>query len=361
MSNRRQRSRRRTKILGTSNELFFKLLAILIAIILVLILALVINNVKAKKEAKVEAKKSDEEVQKLYEDMNDHIASTDDYKTNTVIRMTAVGNVLYNKNLESSTTDFSSVFENIKNDFKDSDFSIGTYSANISEDKDRNLAKSIKETGVSYMSIANNKQPKIKDISKLESSLKEAEIETTGKYSNEAENRVKIIEKRNIKIAVIAYSEEANSNEANEENKSNVYSEEQATNDLAYATENASIVIVMMNWKKTPSTNVTDNEKNIANFLVQNGANAVIGTNEAGTQQMEMIENKDGKKCLVAYSLGNFIPEAVVKTKSNSQTILDIQFFVDVYNNVSVYKVEYTNADLEYTKDTGYKIISQTE
>ena len=84
MSNRRQRSRRRTKILGMSNELFFKLLAILIAIILVLILVLVINNVKAKKEAKVEAKKSDEEVQKLYEDMNDHIASTDDYKTNTV-------------------------------------------------------------------------------------------------------------------------------------------------------------------------------------------------------------------------------------------------------------------------------------
>ena len=58
-------------------------------------------------------------------------------------------------------------------------------------------------------------------------------IETVGKYSEEVQDRIKIIKEKGVKIAILSYTYD------NGETGINIYSEELASEDLAYANENA--------------------------------------------------------------------------------------------------------------------------
>lgn len=330
MPNRRTRSRRREKILGMSNQVFFTLLISLFIIIALLVTGITINKIKEQnKFAKVQEQKNNE-VQQIYDDTNNHLGLTDNYRSNTIIRLSAVGEINFDNQIENNVSNYDTIFENIKKCFKDSDLVIGTYNAKIENEKEENFAKSVKESGVGLVSLCTENY-----TNEAKEKLQKREYQTTGTYDEDEQNRITIIEKRKIKIAIIAYSEE------DYKNGINVFSKEQAKEDLEYAKENAIVTIVMMNFKEDNNKNVSETQKEIAKYLVDNGADAVIGTSKSSMKKMDMLENRDGQKCLVVYSLGDYVTDSTRKD-ANIQIILNMQIYVNTNDEVSIYKVDYT-------------------
>lgn len=351
MSNRRSRSRRNDKkIMGINNTTFFIICIILIIIIIASILIIKLLNQQGINKASEESEKINEQMQEIFKSSNDEIGNVDEYKTNSIIRISAVGNILCEKNLEQFGKKYDNIFDDTKKYLKDADLTLGTYKTDTKGNK-AEFAKSIKNSGIDLVSLANDKTiDSGKDVlEQTNNYLKSIELDTVGIHKGTPEERVKILEKRKYKIAVLAYSTDSENDDIN------CFSKEIAKEDLQYARENAKIVVVMMQWGKENSIKVTEEQEEQASYLVENGADIVIGSYPSCVQRMEIKKNSEGKDCIVAYSLGNYTSDSKLEyDNSNVELILNVQVFIDKEGNASIYKVDYVPI---YMMDNGKELI----
>ncbi len=73
------------------------------------------------------------------------------------------------------------------------------------------------------------------------------------------------------------------------------------------ANKKADVVIVSAHWGNEYTHEPTDYQRELAGKIASWGADVIIGTHPHVIQPVEYITNPDGRKTLVAYSLGNFI------------------------------------------------------
>lgn len=83
------------------------------------------------------------------------------------------------------------------------------------------------------------------------------------------------------------------------------------------AKQASDIVCVSMHWQNEDITVPDESQKEIAQKLVDMGADIIIGTGPHVLQPIEFIEREDGSKTLVIWSLGNFI-----STQANKPNLL---------------------------------------
>ena len=69
----------------------------------------------------------------------------------------------------------------------------------------------------------------------------------------------------------------------------------------------ADVVIVSAHWGNEYTHEPTEGQRQLAQKLASWGADVIIGTHPHVIQPVEYIDNEDGSRTLVAYSLGNFI------------------------------------------------------
>lgn len=69
----------------------------------------------------------------------------------------------------------------------------------------------------------------------------------------------------------------------------------------------ADVVIVSAHWGNEYTHEPTEAQRQLAQKLASWGADVIIGTHPHVIQPVEYIDNEDGSRTLVAYSLGNFI------------------------------------------------------
>lgn len=354
MGNNRRRKTRKSNIIKDtiSNRNFIIISSILLVIIVICIVANVILNINEAKKVAEEQKRISDHVEEIYSSIENDIASMNDFKANSIIRLSAIGDILLGNNLKKSgkNTDglYTDIFEDISKYFNDSDIVMGTYETDVT-DENKVFANSIKESGVDLVTLAHNHSLDngIETLNATKEYLESIGIQTTGMYSNDAKDRVKIIEIKGVKLAILSYTYDS------KEEGVNIYSEELAKEDLTYANENADFSIVLMHWGDVYKNEPNENQKAQAQFLVDNGADIIIGAHPSVVQKMEILQNKEGKDCLVAYSLGDFTSDFSYEN-SNLELILNIQIYYDAENDVaSLYKVDYVPI---YMNDYGAKI-----
>ncbi len=88
---------------------------------------------------------------------------------------------------------------------------------------------------------------------------------------------------------------------------------------------NCDVLVVSCHWGEEGSHAVTDFQRETAQFLVDNGADLIIGTHPHVTQTAEWLTAADGHTAFVTYSLGNFI-SAQASPDNMIGTMLDITF-----------------------------------
>ena len=341
-NNRRRKTRKSTLIRDTiSNKNFIIISSILLAVIIICVIVNVILSVQEQKKIAEEQQRIADHVEEIYSAMEADVDSINNFKANSIIRISAIGDILLGDNLKNYGKNadglYNDIFSNVTKYLKDSDITLGTYETNISDDT-KVFANAVKEAGIDLVTLAHNHalDNGEEGLKATQDYLESVGIQTVGKYAEEVQSRIKIIEEKGVKIAVLSYTYD------NGKTGVNIYSKEQASSDLAYANENADFTIVLMHWGDVYKEEPNSTQKAQAQFLVDNGADIIIGAHPSVVEPMEILKNKEGQDCLVAYSLGDFTSDFSYEN-SNLELVLNIQIYFDAETDtVSLYKVDYT-------------------
>lgn len=336
MSNRRRNFRRKGLNIFEKENKHFKIISIILLIVLAIVLAVfsykLYLSYKQNKQVANEQQESKNQIESIFRSADDAVNNANNYKTNTILRFSIAGLIDQNGVEKYEINNGYDFFNDIANYLNNSDFTIANYK--IGQNRNEKIEDVIKQTGINVLNITNNSDEKIDN---LYSALNDKGIQTIGnKYEKEntKSERVNIVNKKGVNVAFIGYT-------ANDNKSRNYFTEENAKADLEYAKKNASVIIVMMDWKNS-NDEATEEQKEQAKFLADNGANLIIGNNQNNIQTMEIIKGENDKDCFVAYSLGNLLSTTSIE-KNKTGIILEIQILVDKDNNTSLNSVDYVS------------------
>ena len=136
-------------------------------------------------------------------------------------------------------------------------------------------------------------------------------ITRTGAYKDKADlDRVEYIEKNGIKIGLVGITQYLNGLSLPKDSPLQIIlTGDEATIErkIKAAKAECDVVLVNVHWGAEYTTTPSQEQKNLAKKMASWGANVIIGHHPHVLQPMEWIDNADGTRTLVAYSLGNFI------------------------------------------------------
>ena len=172
------------------------------------------------------------------------------------------------------------------------------------------LPVSCKKNGINVLVTANNhscdrrKNGIIRTLDVLDS----LQIPHTGTFRNTIERKhhnLLVLEKNNIRVGVLNYTYGTNGLKAAKPTSVNYIDTAIMRKDIQKSkTEGLDQLIVITHWGLEYQTSPNKYQKNITQFLFQNGADMVIGGHPHVIQKAQW---KKDKNQLVAYSLGNFV------------------------------------------------------
>ncbi len=378
MSRNRRNKRSSRSILEVMSSKTFITLTIILAIIIVICsVTIFYRNNKEKKILAEQRAELEKNIEAIFEETEKNIANSNNTVRDSIIRISAVGDILcensiledaYDKGTQNY--DFTSMFKNMSTFFADSDITVGTMETNYTDNKysgygQRNspisFAEALKNIGIDLVSISTNHSLDygIEGLQETKRALEGIGYDVVG--DNLGESRVKIKTIKNTKIAFLSYTygfENQNSKTKEELDSANIYNSEIAKKDLEYAKENADYSIIIMHWGDAYSTKPNKEQQNIAKFLVENGADMILGNHASAVQKMEVKQSPEGKNVLVAYSLGNYISGETMDI-SKIELVLNIELRKSgETGEVVLSKVDYTPI---YVLDRGTKAENRYE
>lgn len=140
---------------------------------------------------------------------------------------------------------------------------------------------------------------------------KSKNVITTGAYLNEEEyNNIPVNEVNGVKIAYLGFTESTNGLSLPSDTEVVLVlaeDEYRLQTSIMKAKEIADIVVVNAHWGNEYTHEPTEAQRTLAKKLASWGADVIIGHHPHVIQPVEYITSSDGRKTLVAYSLGNFI------------------------------------------------------
>lgn len=204
---------------------------------------------------------------------------------------------------------------------------------------------------------------------------------TTGAYLNNDDfNNIPMRDVNGVKIAYLGLTESTNGLSLPDDSDVilvKASDESLLQQRIMKAKETADVVIVNAHWGNEYTHEPTDAQRELAQKLAAWGADVIVGHHPHVIQPVEYITNSDGRKTLVAYSLGNFISAQnrgprmlggmlnfeIVKNNTTGEIALENVKFSGVvthygygYSNIRVYALE------NYTEELASKhgVLSKT-
>lgn len=290
---------------------------------------------------------------------------------------TLAGNVLLNKEMwydarnDEGKYDFSNMFDYLNDIMKKSninfyteesviggsalgttDFVNGAYAYNAPEE----LGDALIKIGFNSVSLANY-HAYDKGIDGITNSIKYWEskkVMHSGTSANK-EDRLKnnIFEKNGIKYALLSYTLKTDT-VINEEYAVNIYSEENVKADIESIKNNVDVIMVSIDWTNMGSSEVTEEQKTIVNYLISQGVNIIIGNTGNTIEPIEIIDNT-----LVCYSLGNLISGHSL-VDSRISAVVDFELNITKKADETTIKFDDIDVLLTYAyneNSTNYKVI----
>ena len=272
-------------------------------------------------------------------------------KEDTTIVLTAIGDIMCHNtqykdayNAETDDYDFSYVFDDVKDATEKTDIFVGNlettfagkekgYSNYPTFNTPEHLATDLKELGIDILTTANNHcmDSGYKGIESTLNYLDEAEILHTGtNRSVEEQNTVLIKEEKGIKIAFLSFTYGTNgiSIPKDREYAVNLIDEDFILSQINLAKkEKPDLICVSIHWGIEYQTNPNAEQTHLADFMIKNGVDIILGSHPHILQPMEFrevnLDNGQTKKGFVIYSLGNFM-SGQVKNGTRTSIILNL-------------------------------------
>ena len=136
------------------------------------------------------------------------------------------------------------------------------------------------------------------------------EVKTVGiNASKDEQNKICVVEKNGIKIAVLNYTYGTNGHTlpAGMPYAVNYINKDTIAKDVSKAKALADFVIVAPHWGVEYTHTENKEQKELAKYMANLGVDLIIGTHPHVIQPIEWVTGDDGNKTLVYYSIGNYI------------------------------------------------------
>ena len=178
------------------------------------------------------------------------------------------------------------------------------------------VGEEVKKIGFDVVNLANNHM-----LDKGAKGLSEAidfwnnigGITMTGAYKDENDmNRLEYIEKDGIKIGLVGITRYTNGLSLPKDSALKIiYTSDEDTikSKIQKAKAECDIVLVNVHWGEEYTTTPNNDQRELASKMASWGADVIIGHHPHVIQPVEWIDNGNGTKTLVAYSLGNFLSQ----------------------------------------------------
>ena len=317
--------------------------------------------------------------------------NTDKQTTDSVVqqppreaKLTFVGDFLFEAPFFSAVDngyDKDSYFKLVKKYFEDDDLSVGNMEVVIGNDgmkvsgdnynfcAPHYIGELVASLDMQVLSTANNHtfDRGLEGINSTLEFFDSTDIVTVGTYrSDEDRNTNRIVEKNGIKFGFLAYTLSTNqivptqyrnlvglyrnpeTRKVTDEYKNLIAKEMSALRPKVY------VLIVMMHWGTEFTFEPNSEQKEMAKFLNENGADIVYGSHSHSVQPVEFIG--DEHKTLVYYSLGNFASQDddIARTPKGQETF-DNAYQVGL---LSQFKVRFDNGKVEFSDLTNHLIVN---
>lgn len=379
MARNRRNTRRNNRI---KEFLTWRNFCIIIGILILIIIICIGINIGRSINSKIEIAKQQEELdkqsQQIFEEISESIEETNKNisESDSILRISAVGDILCSNDMledaydkESKTYDFSHMFSNITNFVNKSDIVIGTMETGITnsnkyDEKNAPLefAKAVRDSGVNLVTISHNHSLDngVEGLQETRENLEKLDFDVVGQKKED--NCIIIKEIKQSKIAFLTYTcflDDEEKLKKDEIQSVNIYSKKQAKSDIEYAKkQGAQYICVMIHWGDAISEVVNSEQKEIADYLVENGVNLIIGSHPSVVQPMEIKQNKEGENVFVAYSIGTYISTLSAK-EARTELVLNIELRKSGKDGkIYLNKVDYTPI---YMLDNGDKANNRFE
>ena len=280
------------------------------------------------------------------------------------VSMSVIGDIMFHNSqykdaYKDGKYDFSYVFEDIKQYIENSDIAIGNlettfageqkgYSSYPNFNTPEVLAKDLKELGIDVLSTANNHSldTGYKGIESTIDYLDDAGIAHMGTYKFEvAQNEILIQEVNGMKIAFLAYTYGTNGIAIpnGKEYCINLIDKELIFKHLKIAKkQKPDVICVNMHWGEEYQITPNNEQKELADFLFENGVDIILGSHPHVLQEMEnktiVLPDGNEKNGFVIYSLGNFMSG---QDKENTRNSIILMF--DIVKNGRTEKISIEN------------------
>ena len=161
----------------------------------------------------------------------------------------------------------------------------------------------------------------------------------------EEQNEIFIYEEKGIRIAILNYTYGTNGIALPEDMPYavNLMEKEKIASDIEKAKEQADFVVVCPHWGTEYVLTESDYQRNYAQFFLDCGVDLVIGTHPHVIEPVEMMEDENGHRMLVYYSLGNYVNCTSSETEDIGQRMLGAMAEVTIIKDEAgnVYISEY--------------------
>ena len=292
----------------------------------------------------------------------------EEQETSITFNMTAIGDTLCHNtqywdayNSETKEYDFSYVYEDIKYYTKTADITIGSLETTFAgEDRGYSnyptfntpdsLATALKKIGVDVISLAGNHALDYgyDGLCRTIDVLDDADISHLGTYKTAEDQEKLLIENvKGVNIAFINYTYGTNGIPipSGKEYCVNLIDKDLIKKQIEQAKElNVDMIVACMHWGTEYRTTANDEQKELADFLFENGVDIIIGNHPHVLEPMEKrtITLDDGteKDVFVVYALGNFTADQRDEITKDS-AILNLNITKNVDGKISINRVDY--------------------
>ena len=381
MRNRRYKRKFQNSNYQTLN-IIFKTLFLLVILCLVIFITLLIKNKSVKIATKdLSNNPPTPDTSEIFDDTSSQENSISEDTENTVqqsespkkqettINMAFTGdimchNTIYNDafNKSSNTYDFSYLFDDIKYYIQTADIAVGNlettfagpkkaYSSYPTFNTPENLAYTLKKIGFDVLSTANNHcyDTGYSGIESTIDYLDDADISHTGTYkSQEDQNKILIKNVKGIQIAFLSFTYGTNGIKvpSDKSYSVNLIDKNLILQQINLAKQqNPDMICVSMHWGIEYQTSPNSEQKDLADFLLKNGADVIIGNHPHVLQSMEKreitLDNGETRDGFVVYSLGNFLADQN-KNYTRDSAILNLNITKNDEGKISINAATYT-------------------
>ena len=229
------------------------------------------------------------------------------------------------KNIQNNSYNYDTCFSLLKDYIQSADIAVANLEVTLAGPPYKGypqfsspdpLAVAAKDAGFDILITANNHalDRSKKGIERTADVLDSLGIIHTGTFKNSREREVHyplIVEKNNIRLAILNYTYGTNGLKVKAPNIVNYIDKQQIANDLDKAkTAAPDFIIVTIHWGLEYQRQENQKQKDLAAFFYKHGADAIIGSHPHVVQpiRVQYPDVKDSSDYqLTVYSLGNFI------------------------------------------------------